>query len=177
MKTVLVTIAFSAMTTSVMFAADTPSAIVQAACGSSKVIFNAKKQKEAQPALQPSGDKAAVYVISRLIYTETIPGCQVVTRIGLDGKWVGANCGTSYLSTSVSPGEHHLCGDWQSKIFLGSRPDPYLSNFTAEAGKSYYFILRVSNSKGISDLVLEPTNSDEGKFLIESVAASVSNPK
>ncbi len=118
-----------------------------------------------------------IYVVSQLDFGGYPIGCQVVTRIGVDGKWLGANCGNSYLSAVVPAGEHHLCADWQSKVVLSSLPRPALNGFTAEAGKTYYFRARAVYIKGLISLDLDPVNPDEGQSLIASVPASISTPK
>lgn len=68
----------------------------------------------------------------------------VTVRVGLDGKWVGAIRGTSYLSFAVEPGEHHLCVDFPSE-FLEPGRLVSLYGFTAQAGKTYYFRARTGN--------------------------------
>src|ERR1019366_9119074 len=34
---------------------------------------------------------------------------QALTKVGLDGAWVGANQGSSYFFFATTSGEHHLC--------------------------------------------------------------------
>jgi hypothetical protein len=51
----------------------------------------------------------------------TGPACHVTVRIGLDGTWAEASHGKSYFAFSVTPGEHHLCANWQSVIGLSHR--------------------------------------------------------
>jgi len=101
-------------------------------------------------------------------------------RVGVDGAWVGAAKGNSYISFSVDPGEHHVCTNWQSRWTRFSKKAAF-AGFTAEAGNSYYFrarITEVGGSGGASNfyLDLEPLNKDEGKFLLASAAFSVSHP-
>ena len=62
-----------------------------------------------------------------------------ITRVGVDGAWVGAYEHKSYMYFSVAPGEHRLCTSQQS--FMKSRRDNNASAiaFTAQAGKVYYF--------------------------------------
>jgi len=102
-------------------------------------------------------------------------------RVGLNGAWVGANHGTSYLSFSVDPGEHHLCTNWQS--VLKSLSDQHsLTSFTAEAGKTYFFRVQAyeqfEGGKGqFWTIDLQPVDADEGKYLLASAPLSVSQPK
>jgi hypothetical protein len=96
--------------------------------------------------------------------------------MGLDGDWVGANQGNTHFSFSVSPGEHHLCSNWQSS--LSSRSSFYsLANFTAEAGKIYYFRARIWQGARISWLDLDPVNSDQGRYLVIASPLAVSRAK
>jgi hypothetical protein len=152
------------------------STVLPAACGPTQVKFDTRKVKQ-HPLVTNPGKNALVYVISQLEFGGITTGCQVVTRIGVDGKWQGANCGSSYLSAIVPAGEHHVCADWQSTVFLSSRPQPALNSFTAEAGKIYYFRAKALYIKGVVSLDLDPINPDEGQSLVSSSSASSSEPK
>ena len=149
-------------------------------CGNEKVRFTAEKSGQ-HPSPSPRDGQAAVYIFSKLNYGGILVGCQVVSRIAIDGNWVGANCATSYLVANVPPGEHHLCADWQpsyqTKAPFGDRPLPALASFFSEAGKTYYYLARVTYEKGISDIALEPVDPDEGKQLITATFASESRRK
>lgn len=102
----------------------------------------------------------------------------------MDGSWVGANDGNSYFFFSVTPGEHHLCVDQQTKSASDIRTVS-LNFFTAEAGKTYYFRARVKpnydleltgkeNYPPVSWILdLDPINSDEGQYLVAASASSV----
>ena len=79
-------------------------------------------------------------------------------RIGLDGSWIGATRGNSYVVFSVDhPGEHHLCAQWQSGFERYSREAAF-NRFTAELDKRYYFRVRITYQSGLE---LEPLDSDE----------------
>lgn len=151
-------------------------AVIQRACGPDDVKYDTQKTKE-HPVVNPADSSALIYVVSQLEFGGYTTGCQVVTRIGVDGRWLGANCGSSYLSAIVPAGEHHLCADWQSIVFLSSRPRPALDSFTAEAGKTYYFRARAVYMKGVTTIDLDPMNPDEGQSMIASSPASISRPK
>jgi len=92
---------------------------------------------------------------------------------GLDSMdpGVGATHGNTHFSFSLLPGEHHLCSNWQSKL---RDPSSFysLANFTAEAGKVYYFRTRVWTR-----LDLDPVNSDEGRHLVATSPLVISVPK
>jgi hypothetical protein len=101
--------------------------------------------------------------------------------VDLNGAWVGANHGSSYLSFSVDPGEHHLCTNWQSAMKRLSDQHS-LTSFTAEAGKTYFFRVQTHveferPENQIWSIDLQPVNADEGKYLIASSPLSVSKPK
>jgi hypothetical protein len=167
MKIALVALLFAASAL-----AQNPSANPAAACGPEKVSFKVELDKSHHALAQPEAGKALVYFIhdagtgALLIYP--------TTRNGLDGAWVGANHGNSYFSVSVGAGEHHLCVDLQSSI-VNDRVE--LAHFTAEAGKVYYFRTRLVMSKEVELLELEPIDSDQGAYLVDSFPLSVSKPK
>ena len=99
----------------------------------------------------------------------------------IDGQWVGADKGDSYLTFPVDPGDHHLCTNWQSHFKRLSKEAAF-AGFNAEAGKTYYFrakIVEHGGSGGASNfsLDLDQVNEDEGKYLITSSKSSVSQLK
>ncbi len=153
-----------------VFAEEAPAlTLVSAACGADNVKFKVQS-KGRQPAAQPEPGKALVYVVEEF----GRPGNEIgrpTIRVGLDGAWVGANRGTSYLSFSVEPGEHHLCADWQSlPPWLSLQPA--FDKLTAASAKTYYFRARVLENHGYFTLDLDEMNSDEGQFLVSTLAAS-----
>jgi len=52
-----------------------------------------------------------------------------------------------------------------------------MANFTAEAGKVYYFRARVFPGAHDYSFDLDVINSDEGKYLVATSAFSISQPK
>ena len=164
------------------FAQD-PSAIAaaEAACGSHDAEFNIKTDTSQHPVGQPDPGKGLVYVI----LDQKFQAVRAVTaRVGIDGTWVGANRGNSYLFFPTEPGEHHLCTDWISELLPAGRLLS-LANFTAEAGRVYYFRVRTTggpssymrHSDRSASIDLEMINGDEGKFLVASSAWSNSQPQ
>jgi hypothetical protein len=101
-------------------------------CGDPQIKFDVKTNKSQHPDAQPASGKALVYFLEDDDAFESFP--KPTTRIGVDGVWVGANHGDSYLSFAIDPGEHHLCASWQSFVALGSRETSGAAHFTAEAG-------------------------------------------
>ncbi len=148
-------------------------AAAEAACGPKNVKFDAKQDQTRHP-VSPDPSRALVYVVQDIGEAQCT-GC-ALTKVGLDGTWVGANQGSSYFFFNAEPGEHHLCVNWQSRIEIKSRAFA-MANFTAEAGRVYYFRSRVVFTRWDYIFDLDPLNSDQGKFLVASSAFSVSHPK
>ncbi len=117
----------------------------QSACGAANVNFDAKVDSAQHPTPQPEPSKATVYVIADLgqcsdCGRSTIQPSDVedaVIKVGMDGHWVGASRGNSYLLVFAEPGDHHMCVNWQSSLAERSRAFA-MTNFTAEAGRVYY---------------------------------------
>jgi hypothetical protein len=185
MKTILVVLLLAVA----VFAQD-PAAVVAAefACGPAGTTFNVKPDPVQHPTAQPESGKALVYVVEDL---GECPGCiasstlgrffssvdNAVTKVGMDGAWMGANRGSSYIFFAASPGEHHLCMNWQSRLQERSRAFA-MTSFMAEEGKVYYFRERVfPGHSGDYVFELDPVNSDEGKYLVAISPFSVSHPK
>jgi len=142
-----------------------------AGCGPRDISFNVKTDKAKHPTAKPESGKALVYVLS------DIQTYKPLTRVGIDGLWVGANHGESYFFFPVSPGDHHLCMDWQSSVKRISNLGSALT-FTAEAGKTYYFrTARDEKKEHELGLTLEPIDPAKAQFLISSSAFSDSHPK
>ena len=105
-------------------------------CGDDKVNFDVKLEKRQPLPAGPESGSAQIVFIETLDKAGTCMHCISTTRIGVDGKWAGANEGNSYFAISVPPGEHNLCTDVQSrsgKLQLG------MGTLTAEAGKMFYY--------------------------------------
>lgn len=146
-----------------------------AGCGAAATEFSVKVDKNQHFVTQPEPGKALVYVIAQEDANDSYNKGEITTRVGLDGTWVGANYGTSYLSFPLAPGEHHVCVDWQSS--LASRQQlGGAAELTAEAGKTYYFRTRILPS-GLTgghreELWLKQVNSAEGLLLLSKAGQS-----
>lgn len=172
MKAVLAVILFA-----VSAVAQDQSAIqtAEAACGPRDTKFEVDTNQTRAPVPQLEGDRALVYVIEDVGQIEC-KNC-ALTRVALDGLWVGANNGSSYFFFPASPGEHHLCLNWQSRLGKLSRAVA-LANFTADAGKVYYFRARIFLGRGVQyTFDLDQINSDQGKLLVASYPYSISHPR
>jgi len=157
----------------------------QSACGPKTVTFDAKQDITQHPTPQPEPDKAVVYVVEDLGQCSDCGGASftpkdvedAVVKVGMDGGWIGATRGNSYLWISAEPGEHHMCLNWQSSLAERSRAFAMI-NFTAEAGRIYYFRARLfPGGNGDYSFDLDPVSSDQGKYLVASSAFSISRPK
>jgi len=140
-------------------------------CGLSEVQYDVTTSKD-HPAPRPEGGKALVYVIEDIERGPTM-------LVGVDGAWVGANKGKSYIFFPVDPGDHQVCTRWQSSVFkktaerIGSA-----AAVKAEAGKAYYFRIQVyERSEHDRSVKLEPVEAPEGEFLVSSSKFSTSRPK
>jgi hypothetical protein len=156
-----------------------PNQPAEAACGPATTQFDTQSAPK-QAMAQPEAGNSQVYVIE--VFDKVVGEIGHPTlRIGLDGAWMGADKGNSYLTFPVDQGEHHLCAKGQSRLKRISRQVAF-TGFTAEAGKNYYFRARATEhggSTGASNfsLDLDPVNADEGKFLVASSDFVVSCPK
>lgn len=152
--------------------AQTPITGPTTACGPENVSFNVKLDKSQHMAEQPDPGKARVYFFQDAGTNVTLG--YPTERVAIDGAWAGANHNNSYFSVSVEPGEHHVCVALQSSL-VAQRLE--LAHFTAEAEKVYYYRTRLILSRGLELLELDPIDSDQGKYLIETFPLAVSSPK
>lgn len=143
------------------------------ACGPGRVQFDATPDASQHPLAQPEAGKAAIYFIGSFVGESP---SEPTVKVGVDGAWVGAIRGRSYIFVSVPPGYHHICVNWQSGIL--TPPGLFaLASFTAEAGKTYYFRARTLNVNKYYSLDVDAANDDEGQYLVASFAFSKSEPK
>lgn len=154
------------------------------ACGPEKTQFEVKTDKHGHPKAAADPDKAVVYVFERVwLDADAVPVNLATIRIGIDGRWVGANHGNSYFSFAVDPGSHAVCADWQSSWVRISRPGSSANlasaaSLTAEAGRVYYFQADVDERSHHQPMVtIEPLDPAEAKLLIATSAISSSRPK
>ena len=148
-----------------------PAARADTSCGIASTEFDVKVENS-QTAPQPAANKAIVYIVQDAGHGITR---FLVSQISIDGTKVGAVRGNSYAFFELSPGEHHLCVTPQGKT--GSRDETTLANFTAEAGKSYYFLRRHYSTRDDYFIEMTPLNTDEGRFMVAESRYSASHPK
>jgi hypothetical protein len=169
----------TALLSSPLIAQDQPAQPAGApGCGDPVAKFDVQTGK-GQSLAQPDAGKALVYFIEDDSNFGSFP--KPTTRAGLDGNWVGATHGNSYLYFSVDPGVHHLCASWQSSVILGKGHVTAAAHFTAEAGSVYYFEVKNkffrADTAAMTDVTLTPMDSDEGQMLANKYRFSSSHPK
>lgn len=140
-----------------------------AGCGPDTAKFSVSFAKSGDPGPQISGDDATVYVVPGFLMGEKGRVNRPILQVGMDGSWIGALQGVSYLRFAATPGTHHFCVRWQ-----GHTNDISLLNFDAEAGKTYYLRTQFST---FSEIDLQPVSSDEGRLLVSQATRSVSTQK
>lgn len=139
----------------------------RAGCGSDSIHFDAKLDKKQHPVLQPEAGRAVVYVFEDDQTRNAFP----TTRVGLDGKWMGANVPESYFSFAVDPGAHRLCSNWQGSPKVGDSID-----FTAQAGQTYYFRAKIKSIDG-NAFQLEQLKNAQGQFFLATHSPSISQKR
>jgi hypothetical protein len=148
---------------------------VTSACGPRDVKL-AVRTDSSHPAIQPAenGD-AILYVIQDLPQVPSV--ISTITRVGVDGQWVGASQNRSHFSIALKPGVHHVCvsGQWSKLISTDSIA---LKRVEAKSGTIYYLRVRfLFPGAGGRFLGLEPVDEDEGRFLVETSDSSISHTK
>jgi hypothetical protein len=145
-------------------------------CGPSNVKFDVKLDRNDHRLGQPESDKALVYVIEVFHRPESELGTPTI-RVGVNGKWAGANRGTSYFSFPVAAGENRLCVNWQSMLSQLSHQHA-VNTFVAESGKTYFFKVQITHSADdIWSYDFTPISPEEGESFIASVPLSISRTK
>jgi hypothetical protein len=163
--------------------------ILPDSCGNDKIQFDVKSDKKHAPPAPPADGMAMIVFVETIHETGSCFLCgKPTTRVGVDGKWVGANKGDSYFTVSVAPGEHHICTDWQSD-FAKLRAMVGLTKFNAEAGKVYYYETKATMEQrnkgggteqmiGASDrdLDFKAIDEEEGKYRVKASVYSIATP-
>ncbi len=145
------------------------------ACGDDKIKVEVAVQKPSSAPPAANATTARLVFVQRL--GEACIGCSI-TRVGLDGTWIGANKGSSFFSVTTAPGEHHVCAFWEAPLAkIENRIG--LTDFEAIAGQIYYFEIEVG-SRGTAEVPvmrLRPISADMGAFLVSRSKQSVATPK
>lgn len=127
--------------------------ILPESCGSDQVKFDVKVKTppdgKPSPDITPPAPGKAQIIFIETMNSEGLHLTTPTTRFGVDGAWVGANKGNSRFAVDVTPGEHNVCVNWQSNF--DDQSDKFgLDTFTAEAGKIYYYEVKIMRfSEGV----------------------------
>jgi len=153
----------------IFLVAQNQSSAVASACGVEKISMLVDLDHSQHLIEQPETGKARIYFIQQTGLNEkgVVIGASEITKIGIDGQWVGANKKDSYFSVSVEPGEHHLCMAPQMAP-SPSYGDVELVHLVVEAGRVYYYRTRISSERPPIFLGLNQVDSDEAEYLIAS---------
>ena len=150
------------------------------ACGDFHVNFEAMQDGK-HPLAPAVPGKALVYVISDFYSAKGNYRAGPTIRIGVDGKWVGANWGAAYMYFYVPPGMHHLCVNWQSHLkSLNSLVT--LKDVNFQSGTTNYFRISFTNGNGYGLLYDNPLNIEvvdpsEGLLLVAQYPHGTSKAK
>jgi hypothetical protein len=138
-----------------------------AACGPAETQIRVSRSASARSHIS-TADGAAVYLIGRS-FIGRASGPTI--RVGVNGQWVGAVKGSSWMAIVLAPGVHHFCA-WQR----GTDPShAALNRFEIRAGETRYVAINPENFTG-GPLIVEE-NADEAKLLMaQSPAVSVTIP-
>ena len=135
----------------------------EAACGPRDVRFNVAADKSQHPTPSPENGKALIYVVQK---------DDATTRVGADGKWLGAARRRMYFFVSVDPGVHHLCAIGR----IGIWSHVSLFELNAKAGETYYFATEYGQL--IADqFTIHQIDRDQGKYLVAWAHLSSFRPK
>ena len=148
-------------------------------CGKAKVEFKVVTgtSQPLLPAIE-AGKAQIVFLETEQADGEVLSG--VEARLGIDGTWIGATKGDSYFVVAVSPGQHHLCANWQAD-FAYQWQRTSVAPLTVEPGKVYYYRVNVRHIRTreieYHSLDLMPVNEDEGKYLVNVLDLATATAK
>ena len=155
-----------------------------AQCGPDQARFEVKREARSHPTGSPEPGKALVYVFGDSeLDNVTMHIGGLITRVAVDGQWVGAYEYKSYMYFSVNPGEHRLCTSQQSALKSRRENTATAITFSAQEGKVYFFrtqptpraLARSEVPSGEVELaVVDPA---QAQLMIPRWAYSTSQPK
>lgn len=157
----------------------------EAACGDPSAKFTVRPGAWNQPTVSIGKDEARVYVIQETVIPSMsalkIFGAPTV-EVGINGRWMGATRGQSYVVLPVQAGVNHFCARVKLSMYLWpascfSSGNTVLLRLQVVAGQTYYVRARayhISEENGTFCAInLDTVNSDEGKLLLaESLPAA-----
>lgn len=147
----------------------------RAACGPKFAKFDVRLDKRPFTASQPPSGMARIYIVTQI---ERLPLRHTpITKLGMDGQWIGAARTYSYIALDVSPGIHHLCAALPANgsAFARASRSLALARLDAQPGHAYSFW---ALSIGFGDsFTLQPINRDEAAMFLEVIPESISRTK
>lgn len=161
----------------------------EAACGDSTARFKVKRINGPSDVPAPSPGSARLVVLENgfgwyadryLVpkgkskprdYKKLPQRLTPTVRMGMDGKWMGALRGNDFVTFTVSPGEHHLCVQFQNPENTGTSstlPMAFLSDMKADVGQTYYFQISYMMIHNLDKwgLELHPLQEYSGKLIL-----------
>jgi hypothetical protein len=142
----------------------------ESACGPSSKNFSVKTSQTQKTLSQAEPGKAMIYVIEDWDPVDTGRMNRPTVRVGMDGKWMGATQGDSYLFFRADPGLRHLCVNDQSAIrsYGGFIYLTAAYGLNVKPDETYYFRARMPRGETFAyfPLILEPLNIDEAQLLL-----------
>jgi hypothetical protein len=141
------------------------------ACGAGNIEFSVKEDPN-HPAMPqtPAGKAMVVFAVDGNEATLAT----FTAKIGVDGKWAAATRAHQYISFAVDPGSHHLCASLQGAALMNTDNPVTLHSLQAEAGKTYYFRIRVYRSGDQTvNTSLDAIDEDEGQWIVWSTPRSL----
>ena len=152
----------------------------EAACGDPMAKFKVQQPGTLiQPTVSIGEDAARVYILQDVVIPYK-PGQNMAweptIKVGLNGKWIGATRGRSYIVLPVKAGENHFCGQvqlsrlmWPSRCFLTG--NTALLRLHVAAGQTYYvraktYRIDLGDYGFVCSINLDTVNSDEGRLLL-----------
>ena len=99
----------------------------------------------------PAEGKAALYIVR----PNSALGAAVALPVNIDGRELGSTARGTYLMLEVEPGKHTI----SSKTLENSK----VVEVTAEAGKSYFFVIKPRMGLIAARAGLEPVTEEEGR--------------
>ena len=138
----------------------------ESACGSFHVKFDVKTEAHQHPLPAAEAGEAQIYVIEDWDWRDRGRINRPTVRVGMDGKWMGATQGDSYIFFPADPGQHHLCVSWQQG--MGSANNLIaVYGLEVKPDQTYHFRATMARGEGLSHaLNLEPLNIDEALLLL-----------
>jgi hypothetical protein len=146
------------------------------ACGDNNARLNVLTQNRPATLPAPTPNAATLVFVQRNI---RCVGCSI-SRVGLDGAWIGADKGNSYFSFAAVPGVHHVCAYWEAPLArIENKLE--LTDLTTQAGQIYYFEIEVTlpGPQEAPVMRLRQLSPEMGAFLVtrskQSVMATKAN--